>query len=214
MTRKLDKVRKKLGRLTELSKKKYVDVKKHAKILRGDLLDVAITKARMELAAVKTKLRKRKQADKKNKNNKLFQNSHKNFYSSIRTSQHVVTNPPKKEALEKFWGGLLGKPSEHNARAKWLEVEKESVAHVQEPDWTEVTSTEFATVVRSLKNWKAPGPDKVHNYWFKHLPSLHERFRQGANHALCYPELLPRWMTGGDTTLLYKKGDKSVAKNY
>eukprot|EP00957_Ditylum_brightwellii_P095031 7237088-Ditylum_brightwellii.AAC.1 len=35
------------------------------------------------------------------------------------------------------------------------------------------------------------------------------RFRQGANHALFHPELLPRRMTGGDTTLLYKKGDKS-----
>eukprot|EP00957_Ditylum_brightwellii_P020844 1572157-Ditylum_brightwellii.AAC.1 len=101
-----------------------------------------------------------------------------------------------KEALEKFWGGLLGKPSEHNAQAKWLEVEKESVAHVQEPTWTKVTSLEFEKVVKSLKNWKATGPDK------------------GANHALCHPELLPRWMTGDDTTLLYEKGDESVAKNY
>eukprot|EP00957_Ditylum_brightwellii_P052875 4009077-Ditylum_brightwellii.AAC.1 len=68
--------------------------------------------------------------------------------------------------------------------------------------------------MKSLKNWKAPGPDNVHNYWFKHLPLLLDRFRYGANHALCHPELLPRWMTGGNTTLPYKKGDESVAKNY
>eukprot|EP00957_Ditylum_brightwellii_P193782 14756678-Ditylum_brightwellii.AAC.1 len=37
---------------------------------------------------------------------------------------------------------------------------------------------------------------------------------RGANHALCHQELLPRWMTGGNTTLLCKKGDESIAKNY
>eukprot|EP00957_Ditylum_brightwellii_P073230 5566789-Ditylum_brightwellii.AAC.1 len=186
----------KTGTTNRTKYKKVVDVKKHATILRGDLIDVALTKLQIELAAVKTKLQKRKQLDKKNKSNKLFQNSHKNFYSLIRTSQHVVTSLSIKEALEKFWGGLLGKPSEHNVQAKWLEVEKESVAHVQETTWIEVTSTEFETVVKSLKIWKAPGPDKVHNYWCKHLPLLHDRLRQGANHALCHPELLPRWMTG------------------
>eukprot|EP00957_Ditylum_brightwellii_P053110 4027104-Ditylum_brightwellii.AAC.1 len=81
----------------ELSKKKDVDEKKHAKILQGEPIDVALMMAWMELAVVKTKLRKGKKSDKKNKNNKLFQNSHKNLYSSICTSQLVVTNPPAKE---------------------------------------------------------------------------------------------------------------------
>eukprot|EP00957_Ditylum_brightwellii_P021082 1588522-Ditylum_brightwellii.AAC.1 len=129
------------------------------------------------------------------------------------TSQHLVSNPPMKETLEKFWGGLLGKPLEHNVRAKWLEVEKESVANVQEPTWTEVTSSEFEKVVKSLNNWKAPVLDKPHNYWFKYLTSLHDQFKQGANHALYHPELLPQWMTGGEITLLYKKGGKVLPRN-
>eukprot|EP00957_Ditylum_brightwellii_P118703 9053844-Ditylum_brightwellii.AAC.1 len=60
-------------------------------------------------------------------------------------------------------------------------------------------------VIRGLKNGKAPGLDKVYNYWYKHILSLRERLRFALNNALQHPETVPRWITGGVTTLLYKK---------
>lgn len=38
-----------------------------------------------------------------------------------------------------------------------------------------VTPRLVAIVARMLNNWKAPGPDCVHNFFIKHLTSLHNR---------------------------------------
>eukprot|EP00957_Ditylum_brightwellii_P125906 9598049-Ditylum_brightwellii.AAC.1 len=76
----------------------------------------------------------------------------------------MVTNPPTKEDLEKFWGKLFGKKAEHNKAASWLEVEKELVGHTPEISWANVENKELLTVVKSLKNWSTPSLDQVHNY--------------------------------------------------
>eukprot|EP00957_Ditylum_brightwellii_P110951 8461694-Ditylum_brightwellii.AAC.1 len=102
----------------------------------------------------------------------------------------------------------------HNARAAWLEVKKESVTHVPEQEWQDITAKELTTVLAGLKKWKARGIDKVHNYWCRHHHALHDRLQEAMNQALIHPELLPPWITGGVTTLLYKKGDESVPKKY
>ena len=43
---------------------------------------------------------------------------------------------PKIEKIEKFCGGLLRKFSKYDTRTNCLKIEKESVAHAEEPEQT------------------------------------------------------------------------------
>eukprot|EP00957_Ditylum_brightwellii_P143144 10906370-Ditylum_brightwellii.AAC.1 len=69
-------------------------------------------------------------------------------------------------------------------------------------------------IVRKLINWKAPGMDQVQNYWYKHMPVLHQRFCDALNNVILHPEQLPEWLLCGLTTLIYKKGLENIPKNY
>jgi len=73
---------------------------------------------------------------------------------------------------------------------------------------------ELTSITKKLSNWKAPGLDQVQNFWIKHLTSLHPTLNTRFNQAIKNPETAPTWLTGGRTTLIYKKGEKDEAKNY
>eukprot|EP00957_Ditylum_brightwellii_P002918 223376-Ditylum_brightwellii.AAC.1 len=115
-------------------KKDTTDWARHKNRLNGDDIGMALTKARIDLAVVSTKLKKYGRKEQRVNNNRLFDNSHKQCYNSLHSTSHVVANPPSKEHLEAFWSGLLGKELTHNSCATWLEVEKESVQGVPEQD--------------------------------------------------------------------------------
>eukprot|EP00957_Ditylum_brightwellii_P040530 3067291-Ditylum_brightwellii.AAC.1 len=102
----------------------------------------------------------------------------------------------------------------HNNDVAWLQVEEESVAHVKEQTWEDITPNELRRTICKTKNWKASGVDLVHNYWYKHLLALQHRLCNTLNGVILTPLLLPEWATLGTTTLLHKKGPESDAKNY
>eukprot|EP00957_Ditylum_brightwellii_P110065 8395450-Ditylum_brightwellii.AAC.1 len=70
---------------------------------------------------------------------------------------------------------------------------------------------EIGGVIRWPKNWKAPGTDQVHNYWFKHLRGLQPTLYNVTNHRILYPDLISKWLTGGQTILLFEKGSENVS---
>ena len=76
------------------------------------------------------------------------------------------------------------------------------------------TAEDVTYVTRKLSNWKAPGPDGLHNFWIKHLPAAHALFAKCFSEALSDREGIPTHLTEGNTYLLYKKGDASDPKNY
>ena len=78
--------------------------------------------------------------------------------------------------------------------------------------WTDTTVTVLTSITKKLSNWKAPGLDQVQNFWIKHLASLHPIPNERFNQAIKNPETAPTWLTGGRTTLIYKKGETDEAK--
>eukprot|EP00957_Ditylum_brightwellii_P071333 5422631-Ditylum_brightwellii.AAC.1 len=66
-----------------------------------------------------------------------------------------------------------------------------SHTNVKEESWQDITTDELQTTIRKLKNWKASGADGVHNYWYKHLPSLQLRLCNALNQVILDPTTLP-----------------------
>jgi len=65
-----------------------------------------------------------------------------------------------------------------------------------------VTPRLVAIVARMLNNWKAPGPDCVHNFFIKHLTSLHNRLASQIQAVV--NGTVPDWLTLGRTVLILK----------
>lgn len=75
-----------------------------------------------------------------------------------------------------------------------------------EEAWDIVTS-EAVNVLARKKNWSAPGPDRIANFWWKRAQALHE----GVISSFCviseYEEEYPAWFCEGKTTLIPKPGE-------
>eukprot|EP00957_Ditylum_brightwellii_P101925 7768377-Ditylum_brightwellii.AAC.1 len=196
--------RKLLGKLSTLMWKDTPPDPKHCH-LKGKTLDTALTEACMKLAAATLKLKKYKDREKRLRNSKLFNKSHKLFYDSLRSNLATITNPPPEEDVTKIWTGLFSCTATHNNDATWLQMEEESLQHVTKQKWVDTTPDELCRTICKTKNWKTPGVNLVHNYWYKHLLALQHCLCNALNGVITDPSLLPKWTTLSCTTLLHKK---------
>ena len=65
-----------------------------------------------------------------------------------------------------------------------------------------------------FSNWKAPGNDRIANFWIKNLISVHDELTTAYNGILKHPEKASDWLTDGLTQLLPKTEETKNPKNY
>ena len=65
------------------------------------------------------------------------------------------------------------------------------------------------TTLKKISNWKTPGHDGIHGYWFKKFTSIHNRQALEMNKGLQRAHVL-EWMTKGRTTLIQKDPSKGT----
>ena len=53
--------------------------------------------------------------------------------------------------------------------------------------------------LKMISNWKTPGHDGIHGFWFKKFPSIHDRLTLEMNRCPQDAQV-PDWMTKGKTT--------------
>jgi hypothetical protein len=68
--------------------------------------------------------------------------------------------------------------------------------------------------MKKLQNWKAPGPDKIHNFWWKHLPSSHSVLAKQLSYIITNQKQLPLFLMKGITYLIPKNEKIDDPKNY
>ena len=66
--------------------------------------------------------------------------------------------------------------------------------------------------LKKISNWKTPGHDGIHGFWFKKFTSVHNRLALEMNRCLQDAQV-PDWMTKGKTTLIQKDPSKGTAPN-
>lgn len=64
--------------------------------------------------------------------------------------------------------------------------------------------------LKKAHNWKAPGPDKVHNIWYKYFWSGHEKLLELINECIRSPRLFPTFLLKGVTYLIPKSSEFST----
>ena len=76
-----------------------------------------------------------------------------------------------------------------------------------EQQWEEITEEEIRKALNGTKNFSAPGPDGINNFWWKKFTSVHRRLARVFNGWLSEGLNIPQWFVEGKTILIPKKGD-------
>ncbi|CAH2021123.1 unnamed protein product, partial [Acanthoscelides obtectus] len=216
ITNKIDSIRRDIGILTQnQSLNPSSSVTKKAKAILGreqrlenptatEILD----HLKQKLKAMAKKLRRYKESNTRRQHNSQFSRSERSFYKNLESEDHEPqtlkeNKVPTPEATKTFWESIWGNPVIHN-NTRWLFDEKRSTSSLQTMLEWEVTTDQVTKAINKTSNWKAPGQDKIQNFWYKQFKVSHQHLAKCYTHLLSNPEELPPFMTSGITYLLPK----------
>ena len=98
----------------------------------------------------------------------------------------------------------------YNDQAGWLNDIEENLGTIRKQETLTVTEAMLEMQIKKIPNWKAPGPDGVHGYWFKSIKAVRPVLAALLNEAI-HTGNVPEWLTRGKTVIIVKdnvKGNK------
>ena len=191
--------------------------KKTEKIMQKYKMDDATELSRtlkMKMQAKAQRLRRYTKRANQFHQNKLFQENGKKFYRELNQKQKPVIEPPSKLSIEGFWRDILEDDRMHNFEASWIRRETATYKNVVTEIWKDFSTEEVKETIKHLHNWKAPGSDKVQNFWIKKFEAIHGQLARAISKATRDPTNIPDWFTTGVTFLLSKGKETKDPKNY
>ena len=126
-----------------------------------------------------------------------------------------VENKQVFESIEEasgYWKELWETEGTGDKSATWLQEVKRAIhGCVPPPDEGEwgLTEDEAVKIVGKKRNWSAPGPDKLVNYWWKKAEVLHNDVTASFRAISMDQTDFPIWFVGGKTSLIPKPGEFS-----
>ena len=63
----------------------------------------------------------------------------------------------------------------HNENAEWIDNIKRELEELEEGPKMEIHIDLLKTTLKRISNWKEPGHDGIHGFWFKKFTSIHGR---------------------------------------
>ena len=118
---------------------------------------------------------------------------------------------PNAKETGRFWTKIW-QPKQHNEKAEWINHITRELEQLEEGPKTEIHIDLLKTTIKKVSNWKTPGYDGIHGFWFKKFTSIHDRLALEMNKCLQTAHV-PEWMTKGRTTLIQKDLNKGTATN-
>ena len=104
------------------------------------------------------------------------------------------------------------KTNKHSDNAEWINNITRELEGLEEGPKTEIHIDLLKTTLKRISNWKTPGHDGIHGFWFKKFTSIHGRLALEMNRCLQGTQV-PDWMTKGKTMLIQKDPSKGTAPN-
>ena len=98
----------------------------------------------------------------------------------------------------------------HDERAEWINNITRELEGPEEGCKAKIYIDLLKTTLKRKPNWKTPGHDGIHGFWFKKFTSIHGRLALEMNRCLQGAKV-PNWITKGKTTLIQKDPTKGTA---
>ncbi|XP_045460931.1 uncharacterized protein LOC123671232 [Harmonia axyridis] len=127
---------------------------------------------KQRVKALGNRLRRYNERIKRYQNNQMYYKNQKQFFRNLESPEKTEEDPPEPEKFYEYWETIWGREKQHDDGAHWIrEAEDESSKYVM--DNITITKQDVEEVLKRTNNWAAPGPDGVHNYWWKHFTNTH-----------------------------------------
>ncbi|XP_044766190.1 uncharacterized protein LOC123322312 [Coccinella septempunctata] len=168
---------------------------------------------KQKVKALGNRIRRYNERSTRYKNNQLFYKNQKQFYRQLEGTTTTEEEFPTPQDMHATWKEIWGHAVEHDDEASWIrEAETEAEKYAME----EITITEddIKAVLKKSNNWTAPGPDGIHNYWWKNFDSTHEQLSKLFQKALTDPSQIPEFCTLGITHMIPKGTKNGDPTNY
>ena len=114
------------------------------------------------------------------------------------------------ENASKFWTELWAATGEGNENAEWLQEICSAISNrvpPQEENILGLDSEVIKEAIRRKKNWSAPGPDRIANFWWKKVDAIHKDIIEAFQITTRSTDDFPLWLSEGKTTLIPKPGE-------
>ncbi|XP_064292512.1 uncharacterized protein LOC135310067 [Plodia interpunctella] len=173
---------------------------------------------KQKLALKSKRLARYNKSLKRKNDNKLFTTNEKNFYRKLQAENNSQDNNgsteiPSTEELENFWAGIWETESQHK-EAEWMIKEEGRWETIEEMRLGDITESDIKKNTVHLHNWKAPGVDKIHNFWYKKLHVLHRPIAKTFTNIFQGMENIPQFVTKGITYMLPKGSHTKQPSKY
>lgn len=169
---------------------------------------------KQKLMALLKRLRRYNECTQRKAENKLFRNNEGRFYRKLNKKQETLQELPTEDQVYNYWKNLWSGNLHHNQNAQWIEKEKARFQAIPEMPFELITTEDIKNAINKSHNWKSPGPDGIHNYWFKKFTALHPHLQTCFNTIVNNPQSMPKFLTAGITYLLPKNEQTKNPANY
>lgn len=174
---------------------------------------VTMEEMKQRITAKANRVKRYSNRQKQYEQNRLFSTNQKQFFKSL-LGDHGTTSAPEPDEATKFWSELWGVPVQHNDEKNWIKEVEEDLKPVKKQEEISISEHDVKEQVKSMPNWKAPGPDGIQGFWLKRFSNLHARIANHLNVCITNGNV-PEWMVEGRTTLVMKDKIKgTVVGNY
>ena len=117
---------------------------------------------------------------------------------------------PNSETVLDFWKSLWCKDDAGNPRAEWLKDYEdlfEQLVPIIDTDELSVTNEDMFGTVKRKRNWSAPGPDLIVNFWWKKLVVIILVLKDIFLNIINLRLAIENWFSRGRTNLIEKQGE-------
>ncbi|CAB3245221.1 unnamed protein product [Arctia plantaginis] len=171
---------------------------------------------KQKLNATANRLKRYLNCTKRKQQNGNFINNEKQFYRTLGHNNQITsktTEIPSPQNLHQFWAGIWENPVQHNTHADWLQKIADT-SNINQMEFENIPVDTFIQIINRTHNWKAPGTDNIHNYWYKKLTCTHPFVHSHICKFIQSPHTLPTFITQGITYMLPKGSDSKNPANY
>ena len=166
-------------------------------------ITVQLEEINQKVLAKEGKLNRYRQRVKQYRQKKTFQNNVRKFYQQLGGSDTKTYKQPDIKETERFWIKIW-QPKKHNEKAEWINNITRELEGFEEGPEMKMHVDLLRTTLKRISNWKAPGHDEIHGFWFKKFTSIHDRLVLEMHRCLQDAQV-SEWMTKGKTTLIQKE---------
>ena len=119
------------------------------------------------------RVKRYQQRVKQYRQNMTFQNNERKFDQKVEGDGTKTYQQLDARETEIFWTKIW-RPREHNKRVELISSMEKELEGLEEGPKAEIHIDLLKTALK-ISNWKTPGHDGIHRFWFKIFTSIHDR---------------------------------------